>query len=271
VWLDKKRIDNKELAKYNPSDFVFYYNSKLTKTATNYGKHYYQINLYTAKEYDRVYGPGTPRTSVLAREFRLASDTTKKKQPLIVINGNPMPGLKMADLDKMLSPNDIESIAILKGDTAIKKYGDIGKNDAIEIKAKKLTPITQENGIIKEIWVDRTFVQDDDNKVFEKVQIEASFRGGYEEWKNYLERNLDKNVPVKNGCKPGTYTVVVRFIVGKDGRVSNVTALTNHGFGMEEEAIRMIQKGPDWIPGKQNGHLVNAYRKQPITFVIAKN
>jgi hypothetical protein len=33
VWIDGKRIDNKELAKYNPSDFAFYYNSKLTKTA----------------------------------------------------------------------------------------------------------------------------------------------------------------------------------------------------------------------------------------------
>jgi len=110
----------------------------------------------------------------------------------------------------------------------------------------------------------------DDNIVFEKVEIEASFRGGYQEWKNYLERNLDKNIPVKNGCKPGTYTVIVRFIVGKDGSVSDVKALTNHGFGMEEEAIRMIQKGPDWIPAIQNGHNVKAYRKQPITFVIVK-
>jgi len=40
---------------------------------------------------------------------------------------------------------------------------------------------------------------------------------------------------------------------------------------MEEEAMRIIKKGPRWIPARQNGYLVNAYRKQPITFVIAKN
>src|SRR4030095_12265324 len=220
------------------------------------------------QEYDRVYGPGRPRASVLVKESRLASDTTKIKQPLIVINGDPMPGLKMADLDKMLSPNDIVSMSILNADTAIKKYGDIGKNGTIKIKAKKLTRVTQKNETIKELRVDNTFVQDDDNKVFEKVEVEASFRGCYQEWKNYLERNLDKNIPVKNGCKPGTYTVVVRFIVAKDGSVSDVKALTNHGFGMEEEAMRMIRKGPDWVPAIQNGHNVKAYRKQPFTFVI---
>jgi len=270
VWVDGKRIDNKELAKYKPSDFVLYYISELAKTAVNYGKHYYQINLYSAKEYDRLYGPGKPRSPVIVEEITLGPDTTKPHNLLIVINDKPMPGLKLADLDKLLSPNDIESISILKGDAAIKKYGDIGKNDAIEIKAKKLTPVTQGNGIIKESWVDRTFVQDD-NKVFEKVEVEAAFRGGEKEWRNFLNRNLDVNVPVKNGCKSGTYTVVVQFIVAKDGSVSDVKALTKHGFGMEEEAIRMIRKGPDWIPAIQNGHNVKAYRRQPFTFVIVDN
>jgi protein TonB len=39
---------------------------------------------------------------------------------------------------------------------------------------------------------------------------------------------------------------------------------------MEEEAIRVIKKGPKWIPGMQNGYLINAYRKQLFTFVVAK-
>jgi hypothetical protein len=34
----------------------------------------------------------------------------------------------MATLDKMLSPSDIESMSVLSSDTAIKKYGDIGKD-----------------------------------------------------------------------------------------------------------------------------------------------
>ncbi len=37
---------------------------------------------------------------------------------------------------------------------------------------------------------------------------------------------------------------------------------------MEDEAIRVIKRGPKWTPAIQNGRNVNAYRKQPITFVV---
>jgi ATP-dependent DNA helicase DinG len=39
-------------------------------------------------------------------------------------------------------------------------------------------------------------------------------------------------------------------------------------FGMEEEAIKIIKRGPKWTPALQNGRNVNAYRRQPITFVV---
>ena len=32
----------------------------------------------------------------------------------------------------------------------------------------------------------------------------------------------------------------------------------------------VLKLSPKWIPAKQNGHLVRAYRKQPITFVVPK-
>ena len=37
---------------------------------------------------------------------------------------------------------------------------------------------------------------------------------------------------------------------------------------MEQEAVKVIKKGPNWKPALQNGRNVNAYRKQPITFVV---
>jgi len=149
-------------------------------------------------------------------------------------------------------------MAILHNDTAITKYGEIGKNGAVEIIAKK----------VKEIETWQADTSNDDNKVFVKMEIEPAFPGGEKEWRNFLTRNIDATIPVKNGCKPGTYTVIVQFIVSRNGRVSDVKALTNHGYGMEEEAMRIIKKGPDWLPGMQKGRKVNAYRKQPITFVI---
>jgi periplasmic protein TonB len=108
----------------------------------------------------------------------------------------------------------------------------------------------------------------DDNQIFEKVEVEAKFQGGDAGWKKYLERNLNANAPVDNGAPEGTYTVYVQFVVSKDGSISDVKALTNHGYGMEAEAIRVIKKGPNWTPAIQNGRSVNAYRKQPITFQV---
>ena len=110
--------------------------------------------------------------------------------------------------------------------------------------------------------------KEDENKIFEKVEIEASFKGGESAWRKYLERNLNPSTPVDNGAPEGLYTVYVQFVVSKDGSISDVKALTNHGYGMEAESVRVIKKGPSWTPAIQNGRSVNAYRKQPITFQV---
>lgn len=116
--------------------------------------------------------------------------------------------------------------------------------------------------------VDVPKVSDDENKIFTKVEVEASFPGGESAWRRYLQNNLNPNTPVDNGAPEGTYQVVVRFIVGRDGSISDVQAETSHGYGMEQEAMKIIKKGPKWTPAIQNGRNVNAYRRQPITFVV---
>ena len=146
-----------------------------------------------------------------------------------------------------------------------------------ELENTKIDIVTQEG--IKDIGLAPVVVdegkkvieekkEDDENKVFEKVEVEASFKGGEREWRRFLERNLDPEVPINNGAPPGTYTVSVQFIVDKEGKISDVRALTKHGFGMEQEAVKVISRGPDWVPALQNGRHVKAYRKQPITFVV---
>jgi len=147
-----------------------------------------------------------------------------------------------------------------------------------ELKEAKIDVVNQEGikdeGIVAPAVIDdgKGVVEEkkveDENKIFEKVEIEASFKGGEGAWRKFLERNLNGNTPVDNGAPEGTYTVYVQFVVSKDGSISDVKALTNHGFGMEQEAVRVIKKGPNWTPAVQNGRSVNAYRKQPITFQV---
>jgi hypothetical protein len=105
-------------------------------------------------------------------------------------------------------------------------------------------------------------------KIFEKVDIEAAFPGGEMAWRKFLEKNLKADVPVKHGAPAGAYTVWIQFVVDTKGNVSDLKPLTNWGYGMEAEIVRVIKKSPNWVPAMQNSRAVKAYRKQPVTFKI---
>lgn len=122
------------------------------------------------------------------------------------------------------------------------------------------------NGVDKGIIIDESPKED---IIFTKVEIEASFPGGLDKWKRYLERTLNPDAPVNNGAPEGTYSILVKFVVDSEGNISDIQPLTTFGYGLEEEAVRVIKRGPKWEPAIQNGIKVKAYRKQIITFVVA--
>lgn len=112
--------------------------------------------------------------------------------------------------------------------------------------------------------------EEDYDKVFTVVQIPAEFPGGLPAWTKYLERNLNRDLPVNNGAPPGKYTVVVSFIVDKNGGISEVQAENDPGYGTKEEAVRVIKKGPLWKAAVQNGRNVIYRHKQSITFQVSE-
>jgi len=103
------------------------------------------------------------------------------------------------------------------------------------------------------------------------IEKEAQFPGDSKAWMSFLQKNLNANVPVKNRASEGTYLVIVQFVVDKEGQVTDIKPLTKFGFGMEEEVVRILKKAPRWTPAFQFGRNVKAYRKQPVTFVVARN
>ena len=108
----------------------------------------------------------------------------------------------------------------------------------------------------------------DSIRIFEKVEVEAEFPGGVQAWRKFLEKNLNPQVPADKGAPAGEYTVVVRFIVDKDGSLSDFKATTNHGYGMEAEILRVLKLSPRWKPAQDKGRNLKAYRSQPITFMV---
>jgi protein TonB len=107
-----------------------------------------------------------------------------------------------------------------------------------------------------------------DEKGVVSVQIEARFPGGPEAWRKFLEKNLNRDLPVENGATAGRYTVIVSFVVDKEGMVSDVKAENNPGHGTAEEAVRVIKRGPKWQPAVQNGRNVTYRQRQSITFEV---
>lgn len=106
------------------------------------------------------------------------------------------------------------------------------------------------------------------DSVFTREDREAKFPPQNGGWRTYLERNLDGMVPIRNGATGGRGTVIIQFVVEKDGTLSNMKPLTKIGYGAEEEVLRILKKSPKWIPASRYGKIVKAYRKQPVTFQI---
>ena len=107
----------------------------------------------------------------------------------------------------------------------------------------------------------------EEDKVFTKVEIEASFPGGDAGWSRYVKKEIESHIDeLTEAGQSGQCRV--RFIVSKDGTVSDVVALTMKGSKLAEVAENAIRKGPKWTPAQQNGRHVNAYREQPVTFTI---
>ena len=87
----------------------------------------------------------------------------------------------------------------------------------------------------------------------------------------HAERIVDL-VKFPRGKKIFKQTVIVKFIVNRDGTLRDISA---ENYDLVDpycvaEAIRVIKVSPNWIPALQNGRKVNAYRRQPITFVFER-
>jgi protein TonB len=111
--------------------------------------------------------------------------------------------------------------------------------------------------------------EEDYDKTFTKVEIESLYPGGPGAWLRYLNKNLHYPDEAVNNEIQGT--VVVQFIVDKDGNVSDVNAISGpESGGLREEAVRVIKKSGKWTPAVQNGRQVKSYKKQPIIFKTAE-
>lgn len=100
---------------------------------------------------------------------------------------------------------------------------------------------------------------------FSAVEIPAQFPGGAKALKRFLERHL--RVPEPDaGDAGGQVKVLVRFVVGADGRTGQPELLDAGGAAYDQEVLRVLALMPRWTPARQNQHDVAMYFILPIVF-----
>ncbi len=62
--------------------------------------------------------------------------------------------------------------------------------------------------------------------------------------------------------------VVIKFIIEKDGSITNADIIRGIGGGCDQEALRVVESMPNWAPGKQRGRLVRVQFNLPIRFKL---
>lgn len=127
-----------------------------------------------------------------------------------------------------------------------------------------VAPVDNGKGVVEAPKKDET----DYDKTFTKVEIESDYPGGQGAWVRYLNKNLVYPQDAQDNEIQGT--VVVQFIVDKEGNVSDVEAISGAN-ELRAEAVRVIKKSGKWTPAVQNGRQVKSYKKQPITFRLEAN
>lgn len=87
-------------------------------------------------------------------------------------------------------------------------------------------------------------------------------------WMIYLNQNLQYPEAARKNNIQGM--VGVEFIVEKDGSISQPRIVRGReiGYGIPEEALRVINNAPKWKPGRQKNQPVRSYFTLPVTFSL---
>jgi periplasmic protein TonB len=98
------------------------------------------------------------------------------------------------------------------------------------------------------------------------VEQMPQFPGGEEALHQYLQNHIKyPNLATENKISG---TVVLQFVVGTDGSISDIKTLRGLEGGCTEEAIRVVRGMPKWTPGNNNGLAVPVYFNLPIVFQL---
>jgi len=146
-------------------------------------------------------------------------------------------------------------------------YGQATEQNKITKTTNKNEPFKPDSIINGKEILDTTEVVEE--KVFCYVTEQMpQYPNGDVELMQFLSTNLKYPQDAINKKIEGK--VVCRFLVNKDGTVSDVKVIRSLYPSIDNEAIRVLKMLPKWTPGKQNGEFASVSYTIPITFKLPK-
>lgn len=101
------------------------------------------------------------------------------------------------------------------------------------------------------------------------VDFDAEFPGGIAAMRQFFSENITYPEEERKIGMEGT--LYVKFIVEKNGNVSNVGIARSLSYNLDNEALKVIKMMPKWKPASDHGRSVRQFFTIPFSFKIKNN
>lgn len=147
--------------------------------------------------------------------------------------------------------------SIIKSNGKIKNYVKDGIWNTIYSRSKQTTKEIFQNGIfISGLTID----ENGNEHPYSILEEKPRPKNGMDDFYRYVGRNY--KTPDVLGLRGVIY---LTFIIEKDGTITDIKVMRDIGYGTGAEAIRVLYKYGNWIPGKQRGVPIRVMYSLPIT------
>ena len=109
-------------------------------------------------------------------------------------------------------------------------------------------------------------IQENDT-VYVVADKQPQFPGGETARNEFMKQNVHYPEEAQRNHQGGK--VIVQFVVSSTGKVQNVKVVKSVAPSLDQEASRVINSFPQWIPAELNGNKVSMYQLMPVMFKYA--
>lgn len=144
-------------------------------------------------------------------------------------------------------------------------YGIAAAQDVATVDTRtSATQVVEKQNKVKQAKVVTLQTAKDGQTVEENPDKWPDFPGGQKKLFKWLSANIKYPKEAQANKEQGR--VIVRFVIGKDGKVTDAKVVRSISPSLNKEALRLIKAMPWWKPGEKDGLPVAVRFTLPITF-----